>query len=108
MLNSSDNISSQYTGAFQQLKEHFGMRSSISTLKVLHNVTQGVVQLSSTLDNLKDMGKVLLEHQSYFFTCIHIRCRTNKTIGEPMWAWFARHSLRHTHRLSSYDSGVPE
>jgi len=70
MLNSSDNIISQYTGAFQQLKERFGTRSSISTLKVLRNVTQGVVQLSSTLDNLKDMGKVLLQHQLLVFTYV--------------------------------------
>jgi hypothetical protein len=103
MLNSSDNIISQYTGAFRQLKERFGTRSSISTLKVLRNVTQGVVQLSSTLDDLKDMGKVLLERQSDFFTRIHMRCRTNKTIGEPTWAWFARRSLRHPRGLSSHD-----
>jgi hypothetical protein len=56
MLNSGDGIISQYTSAFQQLKECFAMRSGLATLKVLRNVKQGVVQLSETLDNLKDMG----------------------------------------------------
>jgi hypothetical protein len=58
MFNSSDDIISQYIGAFQQLKERFGLRSGLATLKVLHNVTQGVLQFSETLDDLKDMGSV--------------------------------------------------
>ncbi|KIM73665.1 hypothetical protein PILCRDRAFT_828960 [Piloderma croceum F 1598] len=58
MLNSSDGIISQYNSAFQQLKERFVMRSGLATLKVLHNVKQGVVQLSEMLDNLKDMEQI--------------------------------------------------
>jgi hypothetical protein len=76
MLNSSDGIISQYTSAFQQLKERFAMRSGLVTLKVLRNVKQGVVQLSSTLVDLKDMGKTLLDYRSDFI-CI---CSSSRTL----------------------------
>ena len=57
MLNSSDGIIAQYAGAFQQLKEHFDARSRLSALKVLRDVSQGVVQLSDILDDMRGMGE---------------------------------------------------
>jgi len=54
---SSDDVISQYSSAFQQLKERFMLRSGLTTLKVLRNVRLGVVQLSDMLEDMKDMGK---------------------------------------------------
>lgn len=56
ILKSSDDIITQYTNAFVQLKERFEARSRLATLKVLRDVNQGVVQLSNILDDLWDMG----------------------------------------------------
>ncbi|KIM86175.1 hypothetical protein PILCRDRAFT_5220 [Piloderma croceum F 1598] len=58
MLNSSDNVIAQYAGAFQQLKERFDARSHLSALKVLRDVSQGVVQLSDILDDMRDMEQI--------------------------------------------------
>ncbi|KIM74793.1 hypothetical protein PILCRDRAFT_693732 [Piloderma croceum F 1598] len=58
ILKSSDNIIAQYTTAFQQLKDRFEARSCLATLKVLRDVSQGVVQLSNILDDLRDMEKI--------------------------------------------------
>jgi hypothetical protein len=57
VLNSSDGIIAQYAGAFQQLRERFDARSRLSTLRVLRDVSQGVVQLSDILDDMLDMGE---------------------------------------------------
>jgi hypothetical protein len=57
ILKSSDDIITQYTNAFAQLKERFEARSRLATLKVLRDISQGVVQLSNILDDLRDMGK---------------------------------------------------
>jgi hypothetical protein len=57
ILKSGDDIIAQYTNAFAQLKERFEARSRLATLKVLRDVSQGVVQLSNILDDLRDMGK---------------------------------------------------
>lgn len=57
MLHSSDNAIAQFASAFQQLKERFEARSRLSALKVLRDVSQGVVQLSDILDDIWDMGE---------------------------------------------------
>jgi len=61
LLTSSDDVISEYTGAFQQLKERFLLRSSVATLKVCREVRQGVVQLSDTVEYIKDMGSLLFQ-----------------------------------------------
>jgi hypothetical protein len=55
-MNLSDSIISEYSGAFQRLKERFILRSGLTTLKVFHDVRQGAVRLSDTLEEIKDIG----------------------------------------------------
>jgi len=56
MLHSSEDAIAQYANAFQQLKERFEARSRLSALKVLRDMSQGVVQLSDILNDMRDMG----------------------------------------------------
>jgi len=63
LLTSSDDVISEYTSAFQQLKERFLLRSSVATLKVCREVRQGVVQLSDTVEYIKDMGKSIISNK---------------------------------------------
>ena len=82
MLNSSDNIIAQYVIAFQQLKERFDARSRLSTLKVLREVSQGVVQLSDILDDMRDMGEHPIREECQMPLTFAMRHRANENIGK--------------------------
>ncbi|EGN96881.1 hypothetical protein SERLA73DRAFT_75730 [Serpula lacrymans var. lacrymans S7.3] len=48
---------SQYVAAFQQLKEQFKIRSSLSKLKVFREVREGLVEVGEALQNIKEMDQ---------------------------------------------------
>jgi hypothetical protein len=85
ILNSSDDVIAQYAGAFQQLKERFDARSRLSALKVLRDVSQGVVQLSDILDDMRDMGEhpIRIQRECLTLALMSNPCRrANENIGK--------------------------
>ena len=94
MLNSSDDVIAQYASAFQQLKERFDARSRLSALKVLGDVSQGVVQLSDILDDMRDMGEhPVREGMPAIGTDVQPIHRAHNNIGKYTWPQPGRGSL---------------
>ncbi|KAH7920285.1 hypothetical protein BV22DRAFT_813037 [Leucogyrophana mollusca] len=78
MSSSTDSAIEQYNAAFKELKEQFKSRSELIALRIFKDIRQGIVELSSLSQGIKDLERTMLLENLPGSDLAGVRCDINR------------------------------
>ncbi|KAH7920290.1 hypothetical protein BV22DRAFT_1074193 [Leucogyrophana mollusca] len=78
MSTSTDSAIDQYNAAFKELKEQFKSRSELVALRIFKDIRQGIVELSTLSQDIKDLERTMLLDNLPGTDLVGVRCDVNR------------------------------
>ncbi|KAH7919326.1 hypothetical protein BV22DRAFT_1075393 [Leucogyrophana mollusca] len=78
MSTSTDSAIEQYNVAFKELKEQFKSRSELVALRIFKDIRQGIVELSTLSQDIKDLERTMLLENLPGTDLAGVRCDINR------------------------------